>query len=338
MSAELIFRRGTPPDAEYTFKHALVQDAAYSTLLRASRQQLHGRIAATLEEQFPDVATAQPEVLAQHYAEAGLKEQAVAYFQKAGARALERSAYLEAINHLARGLELLEASPDSTERVHRDLELQLALGSALMATKGYAAPEVEQAYVRARALCSHIGLTPQLFPVLHGLYRIYHVRGDLILAREVEHLTELGQSLGDQTLLVEAHRALGVPLMWLGEVALARAELEEGITLYDAKLARSHAYTYGIDPGVVCLSYAALAWWFLGFADHALDRSQKALALAEELFLTAELWPWSGPRGSASSAAKCPAHRNWRRQPSGSVASTAIRSGGRWRPSCTVGR
>ena len=166
----------------------------------------------------------------------------------------------------------------------RELELQLALGSALMATRGYAAPEVEQAYVRARALCSHIGHTPQLFPVLHGLYRIYHVRGDLIAAREVgEQLTELAQSLGDQTLLVEAHRALGVPLLWLGEVALARAKLEEGTALYDAKLLRSHAYTYGIDPGVVCLSYAALAWWFLGFADHALDRSQRALALAEEL-------------------------------------------------------
>jgi class 3 adenylate cyclase/predicted ATPase len=282
--AELIFRRGAPPDAEYTFKHALVQDAAYGTLLRRSRRALHRRIAETLETQFPEAATAQPEVLAQHYAEAGLKEQAVAYLQRAGARALERSAYLEAISHLARGLELLEASPDSTERAQRELELQLALGSALMATRGYAAPEVEQAYVRARALCSHIGLTPQLFPVLHGLYRIYHVRGDLIAAREVgEHLTELGQSLGDQTLLVEAHRALGVPLLWLGEVALARAKLEEGITLYDAKLVRSHAYTYGIDPGVVCLSYAALAWWFLGFADHALDRSQRALALAEEL-------------------------------------------------------
>lgn len=282
--AGLLFRKGVPPHAIYLFKHALVQDAAYGTLLRQSRRALHRRIAEILETQFPEAATAQPEVLAQHCAEAGLKEQAVPYLQRAGARALERSAYLEAISHLARGLELLEASPDSTERAQRELELQLALGSALMATRGYAAPEVEQAYVRARALCSHIGLTPQLFPVLHGLYRIYHVRGDLIAAREVgEQLTELGQSLGDQTLLMEAHRALGVPLIWLGEVALARAKLEEGIAIYDAKLVRSHAYTYGIDPGVVCLSYAALAWWFLGFADHALDRSQRALALAEEL-------------------------------------------------------
>jgi class 3 adenylate cyclase/predicted ATPase len=283
-ASELVFGRGTPPDATYRFKHALVHEVAYRSLLRSRRQQLHARIAAVLEEQFPQTAETQPELLGHHYAEAGLAEQAVAYFQRAGARALERSAYLEAISHLAHGLELLEASPDTTEPAQRELELRLALGSALMATRGYAAPEVEQAYVRARALCSHIGPTPLLFPVLHGLYRIYHVRGDLKAAREVgEHLTELAQSLGDPALLVEAHRALGVPLLWLGEVTLARAKLEEGTALYDAKLLRSHSYTYGIDPGVVCLSYAALAWWFLGFADHALARSQRALALAEDL-------------------------------------------------------
>jgi class 3 adenylate cyclase/predicted ATPase len=283
-ASELVFCRGTPPNASYRFKHALVHEVAYRSLLRSRRQQLHARIAAVLEERFSQTAETHPELIGHHYAEAGLRDQAAVYFQRAGARALERSTYLEAISHLARGLELLEASPDTIERVQRELELQLALGSALMATRGYAAPEVEQAYVRARALCSHIGHTPQLFPVLHGLYRIYHVRGDLKAAQEVgEHLTKLAESLGDQALLVEAHRALGVPLLWLGEVALARAKLEEGTTLYDTKLLRSHAYTYGIDPGVVCLSYAALAWWFLGFADHALDRSQRALALAEEL-------------------------------------------------------
>lgn len=182
-ASELVFCRGTPPNATYRFKHALVHEVAYRSLLRSRRQQLHARIATVLEEHFPESAETEPELLGHHYAEAGLKEQAVAYLQRAGVRALERSAYLEAISHLARGLELLEASSDTTERAQRELELQLALGSALMATKGYAAPEVEQAYVRARALCSHIDLTPRLFPVLHGLYRIYHVRGDLIAAR-----------------------------------------------------------------------------------------------------------------------------------------------------------
>jgi predicted ATPase len=283
-SSELVFCRGLPPDATYRFKHALVHEVAYRSLLRSRRQQLHGRIAAVLEERFPQTAETQPERIGHHYAEAGMGEHAVAYFQRAGTRALERSAYLEAISHFARALELLEGSPNMIGRDQRELEIRLPLGSALMATKGYAAPEVEQAYIRARALCSHIGPTPQLFPVLHGLYRIYHVRGDLIAARDVgEHLNKLAQNLGEQALLVEADRALGVSLLWLGEVSLARTKLEEGISLYDSKLNRSHASTYGIDPGVVCLSYSALAWWFLGFADQALDRSRRAVALADDL-------------------------------------------------------
>jgi predicted ATPase len=283
-ASELVFCRGTPPDATYRFKHALVHEVAYRSLLRSRRQQLHATIAAVTEEHFPEAAETRPELLGHHYAEAGLGDRAIVYLQKAGARALERSAYLEAISHFAQGLELLQSLPDTGERAQHELEMQLLLGSALMATKGYAAPEVEQAYIRARALCGHVGPTPQLFPVMHGLYRIYHVRGDLIAAREVgEHLTELAQSLRDPALLVEAHRALAVPLMWLGDVVPARDKLEEGITLYDARLLRSHSYQYGIDPGVVCLSYAALAWWALGFADRARDRSRRALALAEDL-------------------------------------------------------
>ena len=279
----LAFRRGTRTRPIYTFKHALVQDAAYDSLLRSRRQQLHARIATVLEENFPESAETHPELLGHHYAGAGLGDRAAAYFQRAGARALERSAYLEAISHLTRGLELLGSLPESV-RAQRELDLQLALGSALTAAKGYAAPDVEQAYLRARALCDQIGPTPQLFPVLHGLYRIYHVRGDLIAARKVgKRLTLLAQSQRDPSLLVEAHRALGVPLLWLGDAVLARAKFEEGIALYDARLLRSHSYSYGIDPGVVCLSYAALAWWVLGFGDHALERSQRALALAEEL-------------------------------------------------------
>jgi class 3 adenylate cyclase/predicted ATPase len=283
-ASELVFCRGAPPDATYRFKHALVHEVAYRSLLRSRRQQLHAKIAAVLEEHFPETVETEPELLGHHYAEAGLGEYAIVYLGKAGARALERSAYPEAISHFAHALELLKALPDARERVRDELDLQLSLGSALTAIRGYAAPEVEQAYVRARALCSHVGPTPQLFPVLHGLYRIYHVRGDLIAAREVgENLTDLAQSLGDPALMVEAHRALAVPLLWLGEVAPACAMLEEGITLYDARLLRSHSYEYGIDPGVVCLSYAGLAWWLLGFADRALDRSRRALALAEEL-------------------------------------------------------
>jgi predicted ATPase len=184
VDSELVFRRGAAPHATYTFKHALVQDAAYSSLLRGKRQQLHARIAAVLEEQFPEVAEAQPELLARHFAEASLGRQAIAYLQKAGDRAAERSAYVEAISHLTRGLELVQALPDGPERILQELDLRIALGSALMATRGYAGREVEETYLRARELCGQAGETPQLFPVLHGLYRFYHVRGELEPARE----------------------------------------------------------------------------------------------------------------------------------------------------------
>ena len=154
-----------------------MRDAAYSSLLRGKRQQLHARIAAVLEEQFPEAAKTRPELLAHHFAEAGLNGQAIAYLQRAGERAIEQSAYAEAVSHLTRGLELLEALPDNPERILLELDLRITLGSALMATRGYAGAEVEETYLRARELCRQAGEAPQLFPVLHGLYRFYHVRG-----------------------------------------------------------------------------------------------------------------------------------------------------------------
>jgi predicted ATPase len=284
VDSELVFRRGSPPHATYTFKHALVQDAAYASLLRGKRQQLHARIAQVLEERFPETAETQPELLARHFAEAGLTRRAVAYLQKAGDRASERSAYAEAVSHLTRGLELLHTLPDDSERALQELDLQIALGSALMATRGYAAPEVAETYLRARELCRLVGDTPRLFPVLHGLYRFHHVRGELQAAREVgEQLLRLAEGLGDPALFVEAHRALGVPLFWLGEVAAALAQLERGAAAYDTDRHRSHASAYGIDPGVVCLSYSALALWQLGRPRQALDRSREALGLARDL-------------------------------------------------------
>ncbi|MGE3294947.1 MAG: AAA family ATPase, partial [Geminicoccaceae bacterium] len=284
VGSELVFRRGLPPHAVYTFKHALVQDAAYASLLRGKRQQLHGRIAAVLEERFPDKVQDAPELLARHFAEAGLAPQAVVYLQRAGERATERSAYAEAIGHLKQGLTLLQALPDSSERALQELDLRLALGAALMASRGYAGPEVEATYLRARELCNQAGETPRLFPVLHGLYRFHHVRGELQAAREAgEHLFRLARSLGDRTLYVEAHRALGVPLFWLGEVSTALEQLEQGAAAYDAAQQRPHASVYGIDPGVVCQSYAALALWQLGRPRQALDRSNGALELARGL-------------------------------------------------------
>jgi predicted ATPase len=283
VAAELIFRRGTPPSAEYTFKHALLQDVAYQSLLRSKRHELHARIGRTLEEHFPEIAEARPELLAHHFAESKLAEPAIAYLQKAGAQAIDRSAYLEAISHLTKALELLPAIPSRPERIRRELDLRLALGTALMATRGYAGPEVGNTYLRARELCREIGDTPQLFPVLHGLYRFHHIGGDLQAAREVsDQLFELAKRAEDPGLFLEAHRALGVTLFWSGEVRSALDHLREGSRLYEPQQHRSHASIYGVDPGMVCLSYAALAFWYLGYSEQAIDQTRKALVLVQD--------------------------------------------------------
>ena len=166
--AELIFRRGAPPEATYTFKHALVQDTAYQSLLKSRRQQLHARIAGVLEERFPGVADAEPEVLAHHYTQAGLAEQAVEYWSRAGELAIRRSANPEAISHLNRGLECLKRLPESRERDRRELALRNAIGAPLIAVRGYAAAEVSEAYGRARALCERLGETAPLVATLSG--------------------------------------------------------------------------------------------------------------------------------------------------------------------------
>jgi class 3 adenylate cyclase/predicted ATPase len=285
VASELVFQRGTPPEAMYSFKHALVQDTAYQSLLRSRRHQLHAKIARMMEERFPEIAEARPELLAHHFTEAGLASQAIVYRQRAGERDLDRSAYAEAISQLKQGLELLEALPDRPDRVRQELGLRLALGSALTATRGYADPEVGDAYLQARELCRELGeAPPQLFPALHGLYRFYHVRGQLQAAREPgEQLLKMAVSVQDSGLFVEAHRALGVPLFWLGDVTPALENLEQGARLYRAQKHRSHASMFGTDPGVVCLSYGALALWHLGHPEQAYNRSCEALALARSL-------------------------------------------------------
>jgi class 3 adenylate cyclase/predicted ATPase len=282
--AELVFRHGSPPHARYTFKHALVQDAAYASLLRGRRQQLHARIATVMEERFPETLETEPHLLAHHCTEAGLVEKAVHFWLKAGQQASERSAYIEAARHANRGLDLIETLPERPEHTLSELDLRLVAGAALMATKGYAADEVEPHYTRAWDLCRQVGQTPKLFPALHGLYRFYHVRGELETAREVgQQLTDLARKVQNPALTVEAIRALGVSLFWLGAVETANADLERGAALYDLDLHRSHAFLYGIDPGVVCLSYSALASWALGYPEKALMRSDRALSLAREL-------------------------------------------------------
>jgi class 3 adenylate cyclase/predicted ATPase len=185
VGAGLLFRHGRPPEARYLFKHALVRDAAYESLLRSTRQQLHTRIAMVLEERFPDTAAAQPELVAHHFTEARLYAQAVGYWHKAGQRATQRSAHVEAISHLSAALGLLKNLRETPARTQQELVLLTTLGPALMATKGIAAPEVEKAYARARELCRQVGETPELFSVLWGLWYFYFARAQLQTAREL---------------------------------------------------------------------------------------------------------------------------------------------------------
>jgi class 3 adenylate cyclase/predicted ATPase len=284
VGAELLYQRGRPPRAKYMFKHALIQDAAYGSLLKRTRQQHHQQIAQMLEAEFPETVEAEPELVAHHYTEAGLNEQAVGYWHQAGKRATQRSANVEAINHLTKGLEVLMSLPDTLERARQELDLQTTIGPVLMAVKGFGSPDTERAYARARELCQQVGETPQLFPVLHGLWRFYMVRAELQTTRELaEQLFSLAQRVQDPALLLEAHRVLGLTIYWLGEMAPARAHLEQGTALYDPQQHRSHAFVYGQDPGVACRCLAAWPIWVLGYPDQALQSIHEALTLAQEL-------------------------------------------------------
>jgi len=284
VEAELLYQQGLPPQATYLFKHALIQEAAYQSLLRSTRQQYHQRIAQVLETQFPDTAETRPELLAQHYTEAGLPAQAIPYWQQAGQRALQRSAHLEVTAHIAKGLEVLQRLPDTRERAQQELVLQTTLGPALMAIKGVAAPDVERAYARARDLCQQVGDTPELFPVLAGLHRFYFAGGRLQTARELgEQLLRQAQRQNDPALLLSAHWMLGTPLSWLGEIAAAHEHFEHSIALYDPAQHRSLAVHFGFDPGASCRAYAAYPLWALGYPDRALQRIEEALALVQTL-------------------------------------------------------
>jgi predicted ATPase len=272
-----------PPQATYHFKHALIQETAYQSLLKSTRQQYHQRIAQTLEAQFPETVETQPEVLAHHYTEAGLRVQAVPYWQAAGQRALQGSAHLEAISHFTQGLDLLTALPDTPQRAQQELTLRLALGTPLIATRGYAAPVVEQTYRRALELCQHVGETPQLFPAIAGLFIFYLGRGEIYTAQQLgARFRQLAQAAHDPVLSMEAHTGQGVVAYYLGDFVSALAHCEHGLALATSLPHRSRAVLYQ-DPQVACLIHAACALWFLGYPEQALMRTREALAIAQQL-------------------------------------------------------
>jgi len=282
MAAEVLYRRGVAPQVQYTFKHALIRDVAYQSLLRSKRHYYHQRIAQILEERFAETKEAQPELLAHHYTEAGLNALAIPYWQLAGQRALARSAFVEAVDHLMKGIEALKTLPDTQECRLRELELQTVLGPTLMALKGYGAPEVERAYARALELCRQIGETPRLLQVLSGLEMFYLTRGEVRTARELgEQCLALARHAQNPGRLLQTHLVLGNTLFQLGEFTPAREHLAQGIMLYKQ---RKHGAPRALqDPGVDCLCYMALVLWCLGYPEQALQKSNEALALAERL-------------------------------------------------------
>jgi class 3 adenylate cyclase/tetratricopeptide (TPR) repeat protein len=283
-AAEFFYETRLVPEPTCTFKHVLTQEVAYHSLLQHTREQYHQQLAQVVEERLPEIAASQPEWLAHHYTAAGLPAQAILYWQRAGQSAVERSANMEAISHLTRGLELLKTLPETPERIQQELMLHLTLGAALMATKGIPAPDVGAAYQRARELCQQVGETPQLIPVLGGLGLFYCGRGELQTARELgEQMLSLAQRVPDPAGLAHAHIMLGNALFLLREWDAARTHLEQGVAFYNAQQHRSQGFLAATHQGVFGLSHLAQVLWVLGYPDQALQRSHEALTLAREL-------------------------------------------------------
>jgi predicted ATPase len=279
----LLFCRGRPPHSSYLFKHALVQDAAYATLLRPRRQQLHEAIAAALEREFPEIVVAQPELLAHHYTEASLRLQAIDKWLRAGERANEGSANPEAIAHLTRGLELLEDLPESSQRDEKELAFQVALLTPLFAAR-FGSAEGERAARRAMELSRKVGGADQrpLVRALFGLSLTYSARGKIRIGREVaEQMLVVAERLQEPEPLAYAQNLMGNTLFWLAELGTARMHLEKGIALYQPEWSRSLAFRFGFNCASTCYFFLGRVLWHLGYPDQALASAEQAVAIAE---------------------------------------------------------
>jgi predicted ATPase len=282
--SELVFQRGTPPDAVYIFKHALVQDAAQSSLLRSSRQQLHAQIADALETHSPDLLDTQPEVFAQHYAEAGLVEKSTAYWGKAGHRSASRSAVAEAAAQFQKALDQLTLLPDTCERQRHELELRSALGAVLMLVKGFAAPEPGDVYARARELWEQLGCPSEFHQVPYGQSRYYLNRGELDLAQHsAEVLLDLSRQRNDAGGLVLGNHSLGRTLFVAGKFAASRLHFEEGCAVYDPRSYRPLIDQAGVHPQVMSQGELGIVLFCLGFSEQGLACTKAAIAEARAL-------------------------------------------------------
>ena len=283
IESELVFRRGSPPDATYVFKHALVRDAAYESLLISNRQAIHGRIFDALEQNFPQLVDADPELLAQHATHAGLVSKAVDYWLRAGKRAASQSANTEAVSHLRNGLELLARLAEGDERDRQELSYLISLGPALMATVGWDAEEVDETYSRARRLAAKTAQPAILFPSIWGLWLVAHAGGAAERARErLKELVDLAVAEDDETMLLQARHAGGSNMCTDGMLHEALQQVEEGVTLYRRGDHSDQALRYGgHDPCVCAQSLGALTQLMLGHFHAAESYSQDAMKLAE---------------------------------------------------------
>jgi class 3 adenylate cyclase/tetratricopeptide (TPR) repeat protein len=279
--AEFIYERPTMAGTRYTFKHALTQVVAYESLLGHTRRELHERVAEAIEALHPTRLEDYYGELAHHFQLGGNARKAVGFLQLTAGQAVQRSAHKDAVEQLTTALGLLAELPEGPERLQREVAIQVALGPPLALTRGYGDPEVGRSLRRARALCEQVGATPQLFPVLFGLWAFNLVRGELRTAHELgTRLLEIAEGTANSELLLEAHRALGATTWAVGELAQARQHLEAGIRLYDVDAHAQHAVVFGQDPGVSCLSYQAIVLWHLGHPDAAEQTAEEAVGLA----------------------------------------------------------
>ena len=285
LAAGLLFSQGVPPHATYLFKHALVQDAAYGTLLRETRRMMHARIADALQQHSPEIAESQPELLGRHFSEAGLMPQAIRYLQMAGERAVKRSANKEAVTHLEKAKELLEAMPERAAHTNQELQLLIALGPAMMATRSSTAPEIGAVYARARELARNAGRTADLFPTIWGAWLVAFSGGDLATAgRLLEQLFNVADISGSDALMLQAHHAAWPTLMVTGSLEQARSHIADGLALYRREAHGTQAFQYGShDPGVCAYFCDAVIGTVIGFPDQSEGQMQRALTLAHEL-------------------------------------------------------
>ena len=284
VEAELVFVRGEPPEATYTFKHALVQEAAYESLLKRTRQQLHGRVVDVLREQFPERVESELEVVARHAEAAGRSDDAITYYGRAGERAQARSAHEEVIGQLRKAIVLLETRPAGAERDARELRLQLTRAGSLIAVRGFAHPETAVAYERAAALGASVGDAVQLGVARSGLAVCYISRGEVERGRALAaEVLAAADARGDREQALFGHTAVAVPEHYQGKFASSLAHGERAIALYDPRKHHRHLGVLGNYQAIGALIFSAQNFWFLGQPDAALARTRESVALARRL-------------------------------------------------------